>query len=240
VGLTLVDAQIVTMLVFIVAVHCYHHGEELIRNSLDGSFGMAYRIASLLHGILSSVFGIVVYAQPDTFTSLGEGIVYTEGCDFDDGAVFVVLGQSIDAKNGGLRIWALVIFSFGLFDIIRMSSAAFLPRRVTHFLGIRDQPTQRQPRRITATGLAVMIYLIITTEQIISRSNLQTVANEWTLGQTISLLKVLDQLMKSISRIRKKGIDRARWQLYETQIRQLGLHLEDPEECNDGLTIVHS
>jgi len=197
-GLSLVDAQIITMLIFLITSCYYSAATEL-------NLGRTTRMASLLHGILSSVFGIIVYSHVDSFG----GVAYIPDCP-NSQFVFVIFGASISATNFGLQIFALIVFSFLLGGLIlhnRKDLALFILRCIVGENPLRAGSSKREKAYVAAGGIVVIIYLIATTEEIINRNNLRGTVDQWTFGQTLSMLMLLDQILKAASRIRGRHLE---------------------------------
>jgi len=67
--------------------------------------------------------------------------------------------------------------------------------------------SKREKAYVAAGGIVVIIYLIATTEEIINRNNLRGTVDQWTFGQTLSMLMLLDQILKAASRIRGRHLE---------------------------------
>lgn len=210
-GLTLVDAQIITMLNLFISVSTYTAATTSGYKEVTTNLGLTFRMATLLHGILSATFGLVVYSNPSSFG----GVANAVECP-NSGFIFVVFGQSISATNPGLRIFAMLFFIWSAFEIIRENRGAlalfilrlfFAPKEAFQS-SKRWEPSKVGPKRRIAINLltiGLMIYLLVTTEQIIARNELSTVANVWTFGQILPLVMLLDQLSKAVLRWTKLG-----------------------------------
>lgn len=119
IGLSLVDAQVLTMLVAIATAWCLGSFTPL-REEDRNKLGFFTQTAILLHGALSCAFGIYVYSDPSTFG----GAQNDPGCP-NSAQTFVMFGASISATNRGLQIFALLAYSLSAFGYVWTNRGAF-------------------------------------------------------------------------------------------------------------------
>ncbi|KAG9096715.1 hypothetical protein FRC06_008406 [Ceratobasidium sp. 370] len=141
-------------------------------------------------------------------------------CTANDDTVFVVLGRSISATNHGLRIWALIVFSvWGLLTLVAAFDVLGDLYLYAKFGG-QDVKIARVEQTVNEElfgediglgnggggktrvafmggwGLILLIYMIVTTEQIVQRNpSVHDGLSEWTFGQTLGVIMLGQQLM---------------------------------------------
>ncbi|KDQ54155.1 hypothetical protein JAAARDRAFT_49471 [Jaapia argillacea MUCL 33604] len=185
--------------------------------SLDDVDARAVQLSFLLHNMTLGVFSIIVWANAPTF------------------GLFVIVGKSIRATNPRLRAFGIAIFSFFLLYTfsVQMFKVVFFyrgaePEWHTSVARIGDLPDSAtsgclHPQASQGT-IPYMIYLIITTEQIISRNGVGSQSNVWTLGQTLAMLMLLSVIMDcSVAMWREVKGDWVGWFRSLSEIDALGL-----------------
>ncbi|KZP00381.1 hypothetical protein CALVIDRAFT_595203 [Calocera viscosa TUFC12733] len=207
-GISLIDAQIVTMFVTAITA-CYYSVSKY-------DFGFTTRVAVRLHLILSAVFGILVYYDVDHFGGAG----YQPQCFPNEDFLFVIFSHTISATNQGLRIFALLLYSAVLgefiwdgrkrFTISVLRSIIFMSEETfgkallliaQHIAAGRLGGEKKGlPRRASIGGIVIIIYLIVTVEQMIKWNGLDAgnVLDQFTFGQTIAVVMLADQISKLI------------------------------------------
>ncbi|EJU05090.1 hypothetical protein DACRYDRAFT_114368 [Dacryopinax primogenitus] len=211
-GLSLVDAQIVTM--FMTAVTACSWAVTKL------NLGLTTRIAMRLHLILSGVFVILVYYDVDHFG----GTAYQPQCGGNSEFFFVIFGRAISATNPVLRVFALLLYILMLAEFIWAGRGHFvlsvldITSRICSrepFLGEiqallsyvatgskeGEQPENQRfvlPALASLLGVIIVIYLIITVEKMLSWNDLNTltVVEQWTFGQTLAVLNLGDQIIR--------------------------------------------
>ncbi|KZT58162.1 hypothetical protein CALCODRAFT_256517 [Calocera cornea HHB12733] len=201
-GLSLVDAQIITMLNLLITVST---SVASATNNSGRSLGFTFRMATLLHGFLSTAFGIYVYSHPDSFGGVANAGLCHPNSDFQ----FVIFNHSISATNEGLRIFALLFFSLSLGVLVytnREDFFLFLIRLIVDWRTAWKQKKTKLKINIPRTififllSFATMIYLVAEIELTIAWNGLTSSANVWTFGQTLPLVMLLDQCAKAVVR----------------------------------------
>ncbi|KZO97504.1 hypothetical protein CALVIDRAFT_69743 [Calocera viscosa TUFC12733] len=216
-GLSLVDAQTITLLNMLITVATYVASATWDSRVL----GFTFRMATLLHGFLSTAFGIYVYSHPDSFG----GVANASPCWPNSNFQFVIFGVSISATNPGLRTFALLFFSLSLAVLVWTNKEAFSLFLLRLLLdpenAFRTSRKKKKTRSIRYTVLkfglafATMIYLVVMIEISITRNGLTNSANKWTFGQTLPLVMLLDQLAKAVARwveLRRQAKEKTRAQ----------------------------
>lgn len=205
VGLSLLDAQIITMLNLLITVTAYAASTTIKEKKL----GFTFRLASVLHGYLSAAFGIIVYSHPDSFG--GAANVYPGRPN--SALQFAMLGRAISATNQGLRIsGALTFFSLDIAWLVRADRGPFflwlLRLCIEAVPAFNDQPEEAgdggdegfisPPWIVTRflMSIATMLVLVVMIELTIRWNGLTSTANQLTFGHILPLLMLLDQLAK--------------------------------------------
>jgi len=177
-------------------------------------FGFTTRVAVRLHLILSAVFGILVYYDVENFG----GTAYLPICWKNDDFTFVIFSASISATNQGLRIFALLLYAAVLAEFLWDGRKRFTISMLRSFIFLSEESFGRAllliaqhiaagrlggekkglPRRASFIGIVVIIYLIVTVEQMIARNDLNHfgLIQSWTFGQTIAVVMLIDQVIK--------------------------------------------
>jgi len=211
-GISLIDAQIVTM--FITAITaCYYTVSQF-------DFGFTTRIAVRLHQFLAAVFGILVYYDVNNFG----GTDNVPECP-NDQFLFVLFSRTVSATNPGLRIFALLVFAIFLAELILPGRGNIIIGLINVFgafwekgfkngfvdiaqkiAGGRLARPKPLPQKVSAGGIVVIIYLIVTVEQMVKWNGLdaQGIIGQWTFGQTIAVVMLLDQCIKTGLKIVKR------------------------------------
>jgi len=153
--------------------------------------GPLERLSQILFNLLYPIFGFILYADPEHFG----GAAYLPECQPNSAFVFVFFGHNISATNNHLRGWA--IFA----NVIGLLFALVAP--VRDFMNLADGGDGNDVSRGTLLlscilNPAIIIYIIATTEEMIARNTIyrQTVAEQWTYGQTLAMVVLLDQVFK--------------------------------------------
>jgi hypothetical protein len=119
----------------------------------------------------------------------------------NDYTVFVFFGHSVRATVGWLRILNIVAASFAA--MAALQSVVVLVMIVITLGGwLRDRRNEDHVRAepINFGQLGTIVYLLVTTEQIVSRNNLPDTANWWTFGQTLSMFLVIPSFVEVLTR----------------------------------------
>jgi len=221
-GITLVDAQIVTMLTLIINA-CYWTVSQF-------SFGLTTGIAVALHTILSAIWGIFVYYNVKDF-GLSE-------CKPNNEFTFVFFCcGGVSATNQGVQVFALLAFTLLIASYliprrgslvlailaVYVSFTEAIPReprnpaagerRRTLGEGLQElltllRKSVRAPKKIPKTaswaGFFLIIWLIVTIEETIRINGLHSsIIDDWTFGQTVAVGMVFDQVTKAILSMNK-------------------------------------
>lgn len=137
-GLSLVDAQIITLMslltTFFYAWVCFGSPENVLERVLLAAHppsrglggaartqrqprylhevgilgGWTISATLFVHAVLTAAFGILVYARVDTFG----GAAFRPECTPNSAFIFDMFGRYISATNSGLRGFSLFVFSF--------------------------------------------------------------------------------------------------------------------------------
>ncbi|EUC57060.1 transmembrane protein, putative [Rhizoctonia solani AG-3 Rhs1AP] len=178
------------------------------------TLGLSINLSNFLFTTLWCYWGIQVWENPRTF-GIPEG---REKCYASTDTIFVVFGHIVPATNGGLRVFALVIFALG--GVSAISSfwtcnkwlyeyASKGPRaaKLAAALGSDKEITlkshhitYRRGRLSRFGGLAALVYMVITTEQIVAMNpDVTSQVQDWTFSQVLTLILIGRQLLDSIS-----------------------------------------
>ncbi|KDN43750.1 hypothetical protein RSAG8_05940, partial [Rhizoctonia solani AG-8 WAC10335] len=192
-GMGLFDALVGTQLATLMTVFM------LFNLRYISSLGLSINISSTLFLILYTYWGIQTWTFPP--------------CPSNGLTQYVLFGKSIPATNPGLRIFALVVF--GCVGVVTLSAVLLLVRwggkvwvhggevkarnvevwmnykRERYGIGARAGKS----RLTSLLPLPILIYLVISTEQLVARNNLPDLA-EWSFGQTLAVVMLLAQFVE--------------------------------------------
>jgi len=192
-GLSLIDGLIVTMLTTLMTTFVSANVKHV------QSSGLSVNISYFLYMTFWVFWGLYVWAQVDDFGNTPE-------CNSQ--TMFVVFGHSIEATRDGLRKFAIAVFSLGA--LAALASLAFMLAWLAAYVhgagtaeDFKDAVSRKLGNIQAWAGLGVLIYLIVTTEQMITRNQLNDATNVWTLGQILAMILLLQQLMDVASLARK-------------------------------------
>ncbi|KAF8596739.1 hypothetical protein BDV93DRAFT_562993 [Ceratobasidium sp. AG-I] len=202
------------------------------------ALGLSSTIAGMLFLTFWSYWGIQVWVHPSSFgiTSLQhQSNLSITNCTANLQTKFVIFGHSVDAAtNRPIRIWALIVFSLGvvlaffaLLNVlwgayyyvagysVRIKTAEVESARQLARSAVFDDPTlMNDDVGVSFTsGIASLVYMIITTEQIVQRNpSVSNRLSRWTFGQTLVVIllaqQVLDIIEWVISSERREMIER--------------------------------
>ncbi|CAE6479207.1 unnamed protein product [Rhizoctonia solani] len=203
-GLSLFDALIVTMLTTIMTAFVTINGPYI------RTLGLSINISSFLFTTFWVYWGLQVWNHPATFGH-PEG---EENCTAATQTVFVVFGRNVSVTNSGLRGFAMFIFAIGSISALSAlwqcitwslrymvgSAKTAKENAAARFAKeLRNRKTRSGGRGKHITrfgGMVGMIYMIVTTEQIVSRNeDVRNQVSEWSYSQTIALIMLGQQLM---------------------------------------------
>ncbi|CUA68521.1 hypothetical protein RSOLAG22IIIB_03559 [Rhizoctonia solani] len=199
--LSLFDALIVTMLTTMMTAFV------TINAPYIRTLGLSINIASFLFTTFWCYWGLQVWQDPSTFGIPRGG----ENCTASTETIFVIFGQNVSVTNSHLRGFALSMFAIG--TITAFASLCYSTRWLGQyaFCGAahaKDNAALRYARKLRLTkgqhmnrygGLAGMIYLIVTIEQMVDRNNVKDQLSDWTYSQTIALIMLLQQITDCMS-----------------------------------------
>ncbi|CAE6448731.1 unnamed protein product [Rhizoctonia solani] len=195
-GIGLFDALVGTQLATLMTVFM------LFNIRYISSLGLSANVSSTLFLILYTYWGIQTWSFPP--------------CPANSLTQFIVFGRSVPATQPGLRIFPFVVF--GMAGVLALSSLVLLvnwggkiwvrggevkarkaevwmnDRRERHGVGAGAGKS-----RLSLVSLPIILYLIITTEQLVVRNkSTHDLANldEWTFGQTIAVAMLLGQVVE--------------------------------------------
>ncbi|CCO32439.1 hypothetical protein BN14_06499 [Rhizoctonia solani AG-1 IB] len=209
-GLSLFDALIVTMLTTIMTAFVTVNSQLRMYTPLNHiplaylpqmqNLGLSISISSFLFTSFWCYWGLQVWHNPSTFGIPSD----KENCTASTGTVFVVFGHNVSVTNSGLRGFALSMFAISLIgalaslyysigwlgDYVIIGPKAAKDKAARGYV---EQLTRKVMSRFG--GLAGMIYMIVTTEQIVDRNNVRDELKDWTYSQTIALILLGQQLL---------------------------------------------
>ncbi|KEP49724.1 putative transmembrane protein [Rhizoctonia solani 123E] len=200
-GLSLFDALIVTMLTTMMTTFVTVNGPYI------RTLGLSINIASFLFTTFWCYWGLQVWQDPSTFGVPRDG----ENCTASTETIFVVFGHNVGVTNSSVRNFALSMFAIGIisaFASLCYSTKWLATYTISGATAAKDNAAMRYARKLRLTkgqhmsrygGLAGMIYLIVTIEQMVDRNNVKDQLSEWTYSQTIALIMLLQQIMDCIS-----------------------------------------
>ncbi|CAE6489599.1 unnamed protein product [Rhizoctonia solani] len=163
------------------------------------SLGLSINISSTLFLALYTYWGFQTWTFP--------------ACPSNSLTQFVIFGKSVSATNPGLRIFALVVFGFvGLITIFAVvlllawAAQVWLHGGEVKARNVRVRNNVQRERYGIDTGagksritsllpLLIMIYLVVSTEQLVARNKLSNL-DEWSYGQTLAVVMLLSQLVE--------------------------------------------
>jgi hypothetical protein len=175
-ALSLVDAILVTYLPFVVTIGAVASIITILRGK------PALKLAYLLHLVLCTIFGLIVWVQVKTYGA-------TPGCN--SSVQFVVFGQSINPTSKGLRGFAIFNFAFQAFCI---------PILAVLLAGTTPPTAEERKHDRFAVWLGWVlvvivvpswVIIVVTVEQIIQRNGLSGATNKWTYGQTFAAVLLI-------------------------------------------------
>ncbi|CUA75532.1 hypothetical protein RSOLAG22IIIB_05930 [Rhizoctonia solani] len=212
-GLSLFDGLIVTMLTSMMV------GSSVVDAYKMHSVGLTGVFTHLLNATFTSYWGIQVWQNPSTFGIPLGG----ENCTASVETIFVVFGKNVQVTNSKLRGFALFVFGWSTTAIPMLLVGTILCVVAYAYVGLggHEDPADRglaigsqyeeaRPyKRFSSakTSLAVIIYMIVTIEQMVHRNNVQAQLSTWTFGQTLALMVLLQQIMAAISLCKQESQD---------------------------------
>ncbi|KAF8699199.1 hypothetical protein RHS03_07302, partial [Rhizoctonia solani] len=209
--LSLFDALIVTMLTTIMTAFV------TANIAYSRTLGLSINISSFLFTTFWVYWGLQVWNDPKTF-GIPKG---EENCTASVDTVFVVFGHNVSITNTGLRGFAMFIFAIGsisalaaLWQCIKWTflyaiGGAEKAKRAAaeqYIDGTRSDRSGTSVQHMSFFGGAAgMIYMIVTTEQIVKRNQVvSTQDNDWSYSQTLALIMLGQQLMDCCTYIRQE------------------------------------
>ncbi|CUA68950.1 hypothetical protein RSOLAG22IIIB_08203 [Rhizoctonia solani] len=194
-GMGLFDALVSTQLATLMTVFM------LFNIRYISSLGLSINISSALFLAFYTYWGIQTWTFPP--------------CPSNHLTRFVLFGKSIPATNPHLRTFALVVFGFvGVLSVCALGWVVGWVYRVwVHGGEVRARSavvwdrSRRERYGIGAyrlrslTPLPILIYLVITTEQLVAANKQQPESDlsnldQWTYGQTLGVVMLLAQLVE--------------------------------------------
>jgi hypothetical protein len=142
---------------------------------------------------MTVAFQFWVWSHVDTFGSQPQ-------CN--DFTVFVFFGHNVRATVTWLKIITLITASFAA--VAALQSVFMLMKIILtlkEYLNRGQEEHEIAPGPINFGQLGTIIYLIVTTEQIVDRNNVPGYASQWTFGQTLSMLLVIPSFVEILERI---------------------------------------
>ncbi|CAE6409432.1 unnamed protein product [Rhizoctonia solani] len=165
--------------------------------------GLSISISSFLFTTFWCYWGLQLWQAPSTFGIPSGG----ENCTASAETVFVVFGHNVSVTNRHLRGFALSMFAIGIINALvsLCYSTEWLVKYVFRGVSIfKDNALKGYVRYLRRTkgkhmarfgGLAGMIYMIVTTEQIVDRNNVRDQLEDCTYSQTVALIMLGQQLL---------------------------------------------
>ena len=161
--------------------------------------------------VFSSVFGLIVWTHLLTFGATAE-------CNLNSHTVFVVLGHSIKigSNSTGVRNFALLVFAVSaIFSSIalilllhaRISGSKQLKSLFAYRDTLSPDAISCMNYCFVAFSLSVWVVELVTIEQTIARNGLAQKANQWTFGQTLSMIMVIGPVLPLLVTIRDELTD---------------------------------
>ncbi|KAF8604157.1 hypothetical protein BDV93DRAFT_109109 [Ceratobasidium sp. AG-I] len=203
--LSLFDGLIVTMLTTTMTAFV------TVNTPFIRTLGLSINISSLLFTALWCFWGLQIWTNPSTFGLPPDG----QGCIATSLTKFVVFGHSVSPMSHGLRGFAIFVFALG--SLTALSSLLTCLRwSIDYMLGnaraAKDAAAERLAKQLRERrklnpsasthhivqfgGLAGMIYMIVTTEQIVAKNqDVSSKLGQWTFSQTLALIMLGQQIM---------------------------------------------
>ncbi|KAG8697727.1 hypothetical protein FRC09_007682 [Ceratobasidium sp. 395] len=211
-GLSLFDGLITTMLTTIMTAFVTVNGPYI------RTLGLSINIASLLFTTFWCYWGLQIWSDPWSFGLPAGGV----DCTANQQTIFVVFGHSVGATSRGLRGFAIFIFAIGAIstlsalwktftwtikyiagdpEIAKQNAARRYAKQIQRKnRGKRTTSSSRAQHITRYGGMVGLIYMIVTTEQIVRRNpGVKEDLNKWTYGQTIALIMLGQQIMDCFS-----------------------------------------
>lgn len=214
-GVSLLDGLIVTMLTTILTSFA------AINGPYARTLGLSINMTSFLFTSLWCYWGLQIWAKPSYF-GLPAGTSPAE-CPASINTVFVVLGYNVSVEDERVRGLAICFFAVGAFEVISAlgqcikwsiwymlgsakAAKANAARMYARELGRMRKHPKKGARHITRYGGVVsMIYMIVTTEQIVLRNNSVTSSlNNWPLSQSLAFVVLAEQMMECITYLKEE------------------------------------
>ncbi|CAE6445798.1 unnamed protein product [Rhizoctonia solani] len=209
-GFSLFDGLIVTMLTSLMASWVVYNIGFL------QYLGFTINFSGLLYFASTTYWGFQVWLNP-TFGLPLNG----ENCTANLDTIIVVLGMDISPSNRSLRAFALFYFGLGALGALwsLMNSIIWLTHYAGYIYIVDVTPTLfswedfagfskgmiLSLKLITVLpALGWTIYMIVTIEQMVERNSVQDQLSNWTYGQTLSMLVLLQQIMTFFSVIKRE------------------------------------
>lgn len=180
-GLSLFEAIIIIQLTTIKVA-------AIIRMSRSVSTFISYTIYLALY--VSFVFW--VWTDVQNFGSQPECNNYT---------IFVFFGHNVRTPVGWLRKFTLVFNSFAtfatFFQVLAMiSTICYVLPRILTYNRLQHRDHIGWPDAINFGQFGSIIYLLVTTEEIMNRNNLPSTVSQWTFGQTLAMFLIVPSLVE--------------------------------------------
>ncbi|CAE6427093.1 unnamed protein product [Rhizoctonia solani] len=231
-GLSLFDALIVTMLTTMMTAFVTVNGPYI------RTLGLSINIASFLFTTFWCYWGLQVWQDPSIFGIPSD----EENCTASTETIFVMFGNNLHVTNNNLRGFALSMFAIGTisaFASLCYSTSWLAKYAICGAAPAKDNAALRYARKLRLTkgqhttrygGLAGLIYLIITIEQMVDRNNVRGQLSDWTYGQIIALIMLLQQIMDCSSYLKEefqyRKAERARTQRDQDERERLRIEAQ--------------
>jgi hypothetical protein len=182
--LSLVDGLLVTFLPIIITIGAVNDTHILSRGSAMLKF------AYIIHLAFCVGYGIMVWVRVDDYAT-------TPDCNLNSSVMFVVFGCTITATSRGLRAAGIVLFGF-IGVLLLWVARSFIV-----------SPAQDREGRASwwwkVIPIISWVYELVTIEDIIRRNMLGNVNNQWSYGQTFSLVMLIGPVCALASAIWKRN-----------------------------------
>jgi hypothetical protein len=181
-GLSLFDAIIIGQLITIKIAGILRYPQGLVTN-----------ITFAVFVTMSVTYQLWVWVHVDSFGSQPQ-------CN--DSTIFVFFGHSVRATASWLRTLTIIAASFAAVAALNavMSTIVLLGLRIPSMCE-RNKHEDWHASPINFGQLATIIYLLVTTEQIVARNHIPDADNQWTYGQTLSVFLVIPSFVEILTRL---------------------------------------
>jgi hypothetical protein len=204
-----VRTSLITATALIVSAFVQHHSAYGL--SLFDAIIIGQLITIKIAGILRYPQSISTYISFAVFVSMTVSFQFWVWSHVDtfgsqplcnDFTVFVFFGHSVRATVTWLKIITIIAASFAAVAALQsVFMLIHIMLTLKEYLKRNKEANEVSLGPVNFGQLGTIIYLIVTTEQIVDRNNVPESASQWSFGQTLSMLLVIPSFVEILERI---------------------------------------